>query len=146
MTTQRYLDKVVIITGSSRGIGRGCAEEFAKAGSKVVVSSKDVDKGTRAAAELQQIARQPDDVVFIACDVRNQQDIKELVSGTISLYGRLDCLINNAGWHPPHKPIDDFSIDEFRELIDLNLISVFAACKFALPHLRQTSGNIINIA
>jgi len=145
-TSQRYIDKVVIITGSSRGIGRGCAEEFVKAGSKVVVSSNDLAEGTRAVAELKLLARQPEYVTFIACDVRNQQDIKTLISGTISLYGGIDCLINNAGWHPPHKPIDDFSIEEFRDLIDLNLISVFAACKFALPHLRQTSGNIINIA
>jgi NAD(P)-dependent dehydrogenase (short-subunit alcohol dehydrogenase family) len=54
--------------------------------------------------------------------------------------------INNAGWHPPHKPIDDFPEDEFRELIELNLVSVFTACKAALPYLRQTRGNIINIA
>ena len=146
MTSQRYAEKVVIITGSSRGIGKGCAEAFVTAGSKVVVSSDDVAEGKAAVIELQKVARQPDDVTFIACDVRNPQDLESLVASSISLYGRIDCLINNAGWHPPHKPIDDFSIDEFRELIDLNLISVFAACKFALPHLRQTSGNIINIA
>ncbi len=61
-------------------------------------------------------------------------------------FGRLDCLINNAGWHPGHKPIDDFSVQDFRTLLDLNLVSIFAACKFALPHLRKVKGNIINIS
>jgi NAD(P)-dependent dehydrogenase (short-subunit alcohol dehydrogenase family) len=72
--------------------------------------------------------------------------VEQLIGRTIERFGRIDCLINNAGWHPPYKPIDDFSIDEFRALIDLNVIGVFAACKFALPHLRKTRGNIINIA
>jgi NAD(P)-dependent dehydrogenase (short-subunit alcohol dehydrogenase family) len=61
-------------------------------------------------------------------------------------HGRLDCLVNNAGWHPPHKPIDDFSVEDFRALLDLNLVSIFAACKFALPHLRKTKGNIVNMS
>ena len=61
-------------------------------------------------------------------------------------FGRLDCLVNNAGWHPPHKPIDDFTAQEFRDLLELNLVSVFVACQQALPHLRKTRGNIINLA
>ena len=61
-------------------------------------------------------------------------------------YGRMDCLINNAGWHPPHKPIDEFSVEDFRELLNLNLVSVFTACKFALPYLRQSQGSIINMS
>src|SRR5436190_17543167 len=65
---------------------------------------------------------------------------------TVNKYNRLDCLINNAGWHPPHKPIDDFSIQDFRDLLELNLVSVFAACKFALPYVRKTRGNIINLS
>ena len=62
------------------------------------------------------------------------------------MYGRLDCLINNAGWHPDHRPIDDFSVEEFEALLRLNLVSYFAACKYALPHLRQARGSIINMS
>lgn len=69
-----------------------------------------------------------------------------MIDHTLDVYGRIDCLINNAGWHPPHKPIDDFTPEEFRELLELNLVSVFAACKFALPSLRETRGNIINMS
>src|SRR4029453_11726561 len=69
-----------------------------------------------------------------------------LIDQTAQKHGRLDCLINNAGWHPPHKPIDEFSVQDFRDLLDLNLVSIFAACKFALPQLRKTKGNIINMS
>jgi len=78
--------------------------------------------------------------------VSKPDEIKHLVEKTVELYGRIDCLINNAGWHPPHKTIDNFSIQEFRDLFELNTVSVFAGSKFALPHLRKTKGNIINIS
>jgi NAD(P)-dependent dehydrogenase (short-subunit alcohol dehydrogenase family) len=143
-----YTDRVALITGSSSGIGKACAEEFVKAGADVVICSNREDEGTAAAISVQAIARAQGQggARFVYCDVRRAEDIQNLIQATLSLHGRIDCLINNAGWHPPHKPIDDFSVDEFRELINLNLVSVFAACKFALPSLRQTKGNIINIA
>lgn len=146
MTGLRYEDKVVIVTGSSSGIGKGCAYEFVKAGARVVVCSNEAAEGAAVAEDLRTVAQAPGDTFFFYCDVRKSDDTQNLIEATISRYGRIDCLINNAGWHPPHKPIDDFSIEEFRELIDLNLVSVFTACKFALPYLRQTKGNIINMA
>jgi NAD(P)-dependent dehydrogenase (short-subunit alcohol dehydrogenase family) len=144
----RYPDKVVVITGSSSGIGKGCATEFVKAGARVVLSSNREEQGSEVVAALRAIATaeglpEPD---FVFCDVTKTQDLKNLIEVTVAQHGRLDCLINNAGWHPPHKPIDDFSVDDFQDLIDLNLKSVFSASKFALPHLRQTGGCIINIA
>ena len=146
MSSRRYADKVVIVTGGSSGIGKGCAYEFVRAGAKVVVCCNDEDQGAAVAAELRAIADGPGDTSFIYCDVRKDGDLQNLIEKTISEYGRIDCLINNAGWHPPHKPIDDFSVEEFRELIELNLVSVFMACKRALPFLRKTRGNIINMA
>lgn len=146
IASERYLDKVVIITGSSSGIGKGCAYEFVRAGAKVVVSSNDTAAGDEVAGNLKSIARGAGDVSFIHCDVRKADDIQRLVAATISIYGKLDCLVNNAGWHPPHKPIDEFSVEEFRDLLELNLVSIFTACKLALPYLRQSRGNIINMS
>jgi NAD(P)-dependent dehydrogenase (short-subunit alcohol dehydrogenase family) len=146
MTGLRYADKVVIITGGTSGIGKGCAQEFVASGARVVVSSNDSDQGAAVTRALQALAQGPGEASFVYCDVRRPDDVQALIESTVSRHGGLDCLINNAGWHPPHKAIDDFSIDEFRALIDLNLISVFAACKFALPHIRTTKGNIINMA
>jgi NAD(P)-dependent dehydrogenase (short-subunit alcohol dehydrogenase family) len=144
--TLQYADKVVIVTGGSSGIGKGCAQEFVKAGAKVVVCCNDEGQGTGGVAAGLTNAHAPGDASFIFCDVRKHDDLKNLIEGTYSTHGRIDCLVNNAGWHPPHKPIDEFSVDEFRDLLELNLVSVFSACKLALPYLRQTKGNIINMA
>jgi len=146
MSCLRYADKVVIVTGGSSGIGKGCAQEFVTAGAKVVVCCNDEAQGEAVATSLRTTAHAPGDASFIYCDVRKADDLKNLIEGTYSAHGRIDCLVNNAGWHPPHKPIDEFSVDEFRELLELNLVSVFTACKLALPYLRQTNGNIINMA
>jgi len=140
----RYKDKVVIVTGGTKGIGEGCVRVFVDAGSKVVFCARKTSAGEALAAELN--AKGPGEAYFIACDVSKEEDVRRLIDKTLERYGRIDCLINNAGWHPPHKPIDDFTVQEFRDLLDLNLVSIFAACKFALPHLRKTKGNIINMS
>jgi NAD(P)-dependent dehydrogenase (short-subunit alcohol dehydrogenase family) len=139
----RYQDKVVIITGAAQGIGAGCARVFAAAGARVIIADKKA-AGQATADEIN--ARDAGAALFVQTDVTKLEDLQRLIATAIEQYGRLDCLINNAGWHPPHKPIDDFSLDEFRALLELNVVSVFAACQLALPHLRQTKGNIINIA
>jgi NAD(P)-dependent dehydrogenase (short-subunit alcohol dehydrogenase family) len=148
MSSLRYRDRVVLITGGSSGIGAGCAREFVRAGASVVICSNREAEGAAVAESLQEIARQQSagHASFSFCDVRNTEALRSLVESVVLHHQRLDCLINNAGWHPPHKPIDDFSEDELRELIELNLLSVFTACKAALPHLRLTKGAIINIA
>ena len=148
MNSDGYNNKVVIITGGSSGIGKGCALAFFRAGAHVVICCNNEEEGSQAAKELPQLPGSDNngDVTFIYCDVRNAEDLEQLISSTVAKFGRLDCLINNAGWHPPHKPIDDFSVAEFRDLLELNLVSVFNACKLALPHLRKTRGNIINIS
>jgi len=148
MTDVGYTDKVVIITGASSGIGKGCAEQFVKAGAKVVICCNNQAEGESVAAALRDAARQQGsgDADFVYCDVTRTEDIRNLIDTSIARYGRLDCLINNAGWHPPHKPIDEFSVQEFRDLLELNLVSIFSASRLALPYLRQTRGNIINMS
>ena len=139
-----YTDRVVIITGGSKGIGEGCVRTFVGAGAKVVFCARNEQSGQALADELSQT--RPGEAHFISCDVSREEEIEAVIGETVARHGRLDCLINNAGWHPPHLPIDDFSSQDFRELLDLNLVSIFAACKYALPHLRRTQGNIINLS
>jgi NAD(P)-dependent dehydrogenase (short-subunit alcohol dehydrogenase family) len=117
---------------------------FVEAGAVVVIADCDERGGSALAAELNRGGA--GQARFVACDVTREADLENLMAETSRQAGRLDCLINNAGWHPPHKPIDDFSVQEFRDLLELNLVSVFMACKLALPQLRQTSGNIINVS
>ena len=139
-----YRDKVVIVTGGTKGIGEGCVRSFVDAGSKVVFCARKQEEGDKLAVELNALSR--GEAHFINCDVSRTDEIENLINKTVDKYGRIDCLVNNAGWHPPHKPIDEFSIEEFRDLINLNLVSIFVACKHTLPHLRKTKGNIINMS
>jgi NAD(P)-dependent dehydrogenase (short-subunit alcohol dehydrogenase family) len=137
-------DKVTIVTGGSKGIGEGVARVFVAAGAPVVIAARGKAEGESLAKEL--TAMGPGTCHFIQCDVSKPEEIKELIEKTVRLHGRLDCLVNNAGWHPDHRTIDDFSIEDFESLLRLNLVSYFAACKYALPYLRKTQGNIINMS
>jgi NAD(P)-dependent dehydrogenase (short-subunit alcohol dehydrogenase family) len=141
----RYQDKVTIVTGGTRGIGAGCVRVFVEhGGSNVVFCSRGEAEGRALEAELN--AKAEGRALFVRADVSKVEDIRIVIDRTVERFGRIDCLINNAGWHPPHQPIDAFSIEDFRALLDLNLVSYFAACKFALPHLRKVKGNIINMS
>jgi NAD(P)-dependent dehydrogenase (short-subunit alcohol dehydrogenase family) len=139
-----YEGKVAIVTGGSRGIGQGCVRVFAGAGAKVVFCAPRPGEGDSLAAEV--TSRGPGEAAFFACDVTRHEELGKLVDFTLARHGRIDCLINNAGWHPPLKPIDDFSVQEFRDLLELNVVAVFALSRLVLPHLRRTRGNIINVA
>ena len=141
----RYQDKVVVITGGSKGIGLGCVRAFVEeGGSQVVFCARNAAEGKAVEAEVN--ARGPGRAELVRCDVGKVDDIRALIEHTAHRHGRIDCLINNAGWHPDHRPIDDFSVEDFRDLLELNLVSVFTACKLALPHLRKVGGNIINMS
>jgi len=140
----RYEGKVVIVTGGTKGIGEGCVRAFVGAGSKVVFCARDESAGQKLAREV--TAAGPGEAVFIRCDVSRTDEVERLVDATVARFGRLDCLVNNAGWHPPHQPIDAFTPADFRGIFELNVMSVFVACRRALPHLRKTRGNIVNMS
>ncbi|XP_030645681.1 L-fucose dehydrogenase [Chanos chanos] len=140
----RYHEKVVIVTGGSRGIGRGIVRVFVQNGAKVVFCALGVEAGQTLETELNNAG--PGLCLFVHCDISKEDDIKRLITVCVERFGRIDCLVNNAGWHPPHKPTDETSAQEFRDLLNLNLVSYFLGAKYALPYLRQTKGNIINVS
>lgn len=140
----KYQDKVVIVTGGTKGIGEGCVRVFVEAGSKVVFCGRSEAAGEKLAAQLNAGGR--GEANFMKCDVSKASEIHALISQTAARYGQIDCLINNAGWHPPHRSIDDFTVEEFQELFNLNVVSMFVACQSALPYLRASKGNIINLS
>ncbi|XP_058039141.1 17-beta-hydroxysteroid dehydrogenase 14 isoform X3 [Ahaetulla prasina] len=144
---QRYQGKVVIVTGGTSGIGEGIVREFVHHGAKVVfcAPASEEEKGKGLERELAE-SDGSGEGRFVVCDVLCEADMKRLVLVTIGQYGQLDCLVNNAGGHPPDQRIDDVSAQEFRNLMDLNVVSGFLMAKFALPYLRKTNGNIINVA
>ncbi|XP_076027065.1 L-fucose dehydrogenase [Genypterus blacodes] len=140
----RYHNKVAIVTGGSKGIGSGIVKVFVENGANVVFCAIGDGAGEALEAELNKAG--PGSCKFVLCDISKEDDIKRLIAVTVEHYGHIDCLVNNAGWHPPHKPTDDTTAEEFRDLLNLNLVSYFLASKYALPYLRQHRGNIINIA
>lgn len=142
----RYIGKTVIVTGGSKGIGEGCVRVFFKAGANCVLCARSEKEGDALCAELNARAPNGNRCVFVKADVSKVDDLQNLIDASIKEFGQIDCLINNAGWHPPPKTIDEFSIEDMQDLFQLNFISYFAACKFALPHLRKTKGNIINMS
>jgi NAD(P)-dependent dehydrogenase (short-subunit alcohol dehydrogenase family) len=144
MPNMQNFDKVVIVTGGSKGIGEGIARVFVRAGAQVVICARGSGEGEKLAKDLSDIG--PGTCCYEQCDVSKPEDLNRLINKTIEMFGRIDCLINNAGWHPDHRSIDDFSVEEFESLLRLNLVSYFAASKFALPYLRKTNGSIINIS
>jgi L-fucose dehydrogenase len=138
-----YKEKVVIITGGAKGIGEGCARVFVDAGAHVVILDIDNDAGTKLQIELNQ--KGPGSCLFIKGDASKSQDLKRLIDETIKNYHALDCLINNAGVHPPIKSITEFTENEFIDLLKINVVGPFLACQLALPHLQKSGGSIINM-
>ena len=138
----RLQDKVAIVTGSSKGIGEGIACEFSREGAKVVVVCRTRDAGERMAAEL---GAAEGKAVFIQTDVISSESIRHMIDTTIATFGQLDILVNNAGYHIS-KNVEQTSEDEWQFIQDTNLRSTFLCSKYAIPHLRKTRGNIINIS
>jgi len=139
-----YTDKVTIITGGSKGIGEGCARVFVDAGAKVVICARGIEAGEKMAAELNAVG--PGTCHFVGCDVSKAAELEHVIKETVRIHGRIDCLLNNAGYHHPFRYIDELTESDFHAILQTNIVSYFNACKYALPHLRKTKGNIINMS
>ena len=138
----RLKDKVAIVTGSSKGIGEGIARVFSHEGAKVVVVCRTEDAGEKMAEEL---GASEERAIFIKTDVTSSKSIQNMIDTTIKTFGKLDILVNNAGYHLS-KNVEETSEQEWEFIINTNLRSTFLCSKYAIPHLRKTKGNIINIS
>ena len=139
----RLADKVAIVTGGAKGIGRGIATAFAAEGCRVVIADIDAETASKTVSEIHAAGGLAE---FQATDVCVPADIERTIERTVADHGRLDVMVNNAGWHPPATTIDDTSLELFESQLTLNLTSTYLGSKFAVPHLRRTKGNIINTA
>jgi NAD(P)-dependent dehydrogenase (short-subunit alcohol dehydrogenase family) len=135
-------EKVAIVTGSGRGIGQGIARVFSQEGAKVVVVDIVEDLGKNMADEL---GAAEGKAMFVHTDLKSGESVQKMISTTIKTFGKLDILVNNAGYHLS-KNVEETSEEEWEFIINTNLRSTFLCSKYALPHLRKTRGNIINIS
>lgn len=141
---QEMQGKVAIVTGGNTGIGYSCAEAFVDAGMNVVIAARRKELGCQAAKELS--ARGGGECQFFQCDVSDPKQVEALVTFTVETYGRLDTMVNNAGYVPEHKDACDMSIESYQNVLACNLMGEFYGCKYAIPHLRKTKGSIINMS
>ena len=134
--------KVAIVTGGNGGIGLGMARGLAAHGAAIVVAGRDATKSAAAVAEL---AASGATASAFAVDVKDEAQVNAMVADTVSRHGRLDILINNAGMSIRKQP-QDYTLAEWREVIDSNLTSAFLASHAAYPHLKRAgAGKVINI-
>lgn len=139
-----YEDRVVIVTGGGRGIGRGVAEAYAREGAVVIVAEMNAAAGAAAAEE---IALNGGKARFILCDVRSEKDIQGLIDKVDKEFGRIDVLINNAGVSRFKSPFE-LSADEWDDVLNTNVRSVFLASRAAAGVMKRQpeGGAIVNIS
>ncbi|XP_034257037.1 3-oxoacyl-[acyl-carrier-protein] reductase FabG-like [Thrips palmi] len=138
-------DKVVLITGASSGIGAGTAVVFAKLGSRLVLTGRNLDNLKKTQQECLGCGLKPNQVALVTGAVENTDDCKKIIQTAIDSFGQLDVLVNNAGL-AIRGTSQTLDVEDFDRQLNINVRSVFQLSKFAIPHLEKTKGNIVNIS
>ena len=147
---QRLAGKVAIVTGATRGIGRGIALTLAREGADVVVAGRTVEEksympGTihSVADEVRSLGRR---ALPVQVDVAEEEQVKDMVKKSIDELGKIDILVNNAGIIVAVKPLWEVTKEEWDRIVAVDLTGTFLCCKYVLPHMmEQKSGKIINM-
>ena len=133
-------DKVVVVTGSTRGIGRAIAEECAGEGAKVVICSR---KEASVEETCLSLKIQGFDVSGITADVSAWGDLERLLAHAVQTWGKVDVWINNAGLSGGMRPLDEWSEEEISQIVQVNLIGTLKACRLIIPHFIERGGGIL---
>lgn len=139
-----FLNKVVLVTGSSRGIGRSIAVKFAKEGANVVINYKNNEKEAETITEI--ISSYGRECICIKADVSKEDEVKSMIEEIIHKFGHLDILVNNAGI-AIDSDFQDKKITDFQDTLNTNLIGVFLVSKYAASYMMEKKyGKIINVS
>jgi NAD(P)-dependent dehydrogenase (short-subunit alcohol dehydrogenase family) len=135
--------KVIVVTGSTRGIGRAIADECARQGATVVVCSRSESNVSEAVSDL--------DAEGLSCwgtpaDVSSYDDTRRLMEAALSRYGRIDAWVNNAGVSMGYRYFDDLSAEEIARIVDINITGTMYACQLLIPYFAENSGILINMS
>ena len=137
-------NKVIIVTGSGGGIGEGIAKHLAAQGAKVLVNDIQTQAGQRVATQINAAGGT---AAFFAADVTRTADVKALVDEAVKLWGKLDVMVNNAGWTHRNRPALEVSEEEFDRCYAVNMKSIYLATVHAVAVFRaHGGGSFINIA
>ena len=144
MKTSAASPLVVLITGALAGIGRATALAFAREGARVVISGRREDEGRKFTGEIRALGAEAE---FIKADVRQENDVRNLVDGAVRSFGRLDVAVNNAGSEGTPGPIVDQTPETYAAVFDANVLGVLLSLKHELRVMSaQKSGSIINVS
>ena len=137
----RLGDRVVVVTGSSSGIGEAIARRCAREGARLVVSSRRSEEAGRT------VAGQLPDAIYVRADIAEEDACKRLVAAALDTYGRLDHLVNNAGTTRviDHADLDAVGKDDWDRILGTNVVGTWFMSRAALPALREARGSILNI-
>jgi 3-oxoacyl-[acyl-carrier protein] reductase len=136
--------KVALITGGGRGIGRAIALAYAREGASVVVAARTPAEIEQVVAEMKGLGRQG---LAVPCDIGEAEAVEHLIDEALARFGRLDVLVNNAAILSPTGPLAEVAVEDWDDVMRINLRGPFLCCKAVLPQmLRQRSGSIINVS
>ncbi|HLL24297.1 MAG TPA: glucose 1-dehydrogenase [Kofleriaceae bacterium] len=137
----RFDDKVFLVTGGGRGIGRAIVKRLVEDGARVCVVDADRHAGVDATREYGERAS------FVRADIASERDVRRAVATCARWGKRLDGVVNNAAIaNPETGPIEALPLAKWKKLIDVNLTGAFLVTKLAIPHLKKTKGSIVNMA
>lgn len=135
------MNKVVLVTGATSGIGAATAKRFAQEGASVVLVGRSETKGK---ALEEQICADDGSAKFVRCDVSVEAEVVELAKQVAEIYGKLDVLFNNAGVMLPSMEIERMPVDEWRSTFDINITGMFLVTRYLKPLIVKAKGCIIN--
>jgi NAD(P)-dependent dehydrogenase (short-subunit alcohol dehydrogenase family) len=142
MSTGKLLGKTALITGASKGLGKAMALALAEAGARLVLSSRNLELLNETADAARKAGAE---AVVLQADVTDEAQVLQLEKAVVGQFGKIQILINNAGVNN-RKPLTDFTLAEWREVMDTNLTSAFLMCRSFVPHMRgQGYGRILNL-
>jgi 3-oxoacyl-[acyl-carrier protein] reductase len=136
-------DRVAIVTGASKGLGKSIALELAREGCKVVLCARGADDLKETTREVRELG----EALAVTADVTSPEDVEKVVEETVNNFESVDILVNNAGGVGNPAAFDELSDEEWLEVLDLNVLSAVRLSRAVLPHMREQGwGRIINIA
>lgn len=136
-------NKIAVVTGGTKGIGRAIAESLLKSGATVFICARDKSELQRALEKLSEYGQVDGEI----CDVRSEDQVRMMLDECERVFGGVDILVNNAGIGIIGKTVEEMSGDEFRQTLETNLFGVFYACHHAIPLMKKRGGGyIINIS
>jgi NAD(P)-dependent dehydrogenase (short-subunit alcohol dehydrogenase family) len=142
---ERLKSKVAVVTGAGSGIGKALARRLAADGASVVIA--DLARFGEAAAEIAKATGTR--TLGLQIDVSNEEDVERMAAETVRAFGRIDILVNNAAVFSTLKlrPFEEIGVDEWRKVMDVNIMGVALCCRACVPHMRKAGGGrIINLA